>query len=135
MWVVVYKLIRNKIGHKLTLKKIQWPQTDAATRFAKRKYFLLLQWIRITWKFILHLKRALNLFYSRSIIYEYLTWLQTGAFTLLKNIIFLLGKTVESIFDFDFFFLNYLLYHHIRSTLKSTWDLLVILYSSNTVIF
>ena len=36
----------------------------------------------MTWKFILHLKHALNSFYSQSIIYEYLTWLQTGAFIL-----------------------------------------------------
>ena len=27
-------------------------------------------------------KHALNLFHSQSIIYEYPTWLQTGAFTL-----------------------------------------------------
>ena len=42
-----------------------------------KKYFSLLQW-----KFILNPKHALNLFYSESIIYEYLTWLQTGTFTL-----------------------------------------------------
>ena len=31
---------------------------------------------------MLHLKHALNLFYSQSIIYEYLTWSLTGAFAL-----------------------------------------------------
>ena len=32
MWVVVYKLIRNKIGRKLTPKKIQWPLWRASAK-------------------------------------------------------------------------------------------------------
>ena len=36
------KRMKNKIGHKLTTKKIRWPQIDAATRLAKKIY--IKQW-------------------------------------------------------------------------------------------
>ena len=76
---------KKSSGHKLTqrhgLQTITILNNERLWRSIE-KYFFLLQWTRITWKFILHLKHALNLFYSQSIIYEYLAWLQTGAFTL-----------------------------------------------------
>ena len=52
----------------------------------KEAYKSIFHYYSEDWKFILHLKHALNLFYSQPIIYEYLTWSQTGAFTLASNV-------------------------------------------------
>ena len=76
---------KKSSGHKITQQHVLQKKSILNNERLQRiiqKYFSLLQWTRITWKFILHLKYALNLFYSQPIIREYLIWLQTGPFTL-----------------------------------------------------